>query len=67
MLVQNVLPSYIVNCRIGSLEIALDGNSASIVVNCRIGSLEMKNQARQYFEAVNCRIGSLETARYYLR
>ena len=30
----------VVNCRIGSLEIALTGGDADAAVNCRIGSLE---------------------------
>ncbi len=52
--------SSIVNCRIGSLEIALFVKNIYRLVNCRIGSLENYSMLHINKPLVNCRIGSLE-------
>ena len=54
-------PLYgLVNCRIGSLEIARHLIVFSLTVNCRIGSLEICPYVGLFKRKVNCRIGSLE-------
>ena len=49
-----------VNCRIGSLEIYIQGKGRTEKVNCRIGSLEIGKLRHHRLRVVNCRIGSLE-------
>ncbi len=50
----------LINCRIGSLEIAKLINIATTLINCRIGSLENLAAPELRATLINCRIGSLE-------
>ena len=55
-----VFPVDIVNCRVGSLEIAIDDSPNPGSVNCRVGSLESAMCNGSGVVRVNCRVGSLE-------
>ena len=64
MQLKSYLANVLVNCRIGSLEIALCVLVTAILVNCRIGSLEKLHNRYGCHLRVNCRIGSLETEHF---
>ena len=49
-----------VNCRVGSLEMAIGRDVETEGVNCRVGSLEIYQNDTTHTLIVNCRVGSLE-------